>query len=755
MNEVYLLDLKNESMMPYPKREDDFTEPVKYTAWFERMVKKEIFAEDVFGFTECMEISKLKESVKRGGSFSYQFRLNSERGHIWWIVYHHASRDGSLIVLENIHKKRKKEWMEKSNEFYHWMRKRMTLMEKMEKEFGVLVLELKDGDKYKTKYISTEFKKALSGYYHKEISKHKKVVEEFIQSLLGRQREVTSEIEFIRIRMENDTSCWIQLYGKVFYTVSGRIFIYLMAVNAFDYQNSMSLHNLQDYVENYIFEWNIEDDKVEVSGPWDKKFADAGEEIHKGHEIEKYIYKNDLIKFQKISNLVLSGKSQEDILLRFYVKDGPKEYCWCTVSFISVMYDNNVPMFAIGRVKDIDTEVSRITKIPDMESKGERAEKNEQEYIEAVLSESAGTYLHALIAIDFKVLSGNKGEKIGITQNGEFKSDILSKKWVENFSEVLCPSDSLLLEGSVLYIFLYGIDRRPAELKAVRIRRFLEALGEGTVVTNMGLAMWPENGPGFGALKEAAYDALKTAPIRRADYSTSVGELQIDENKEGYSSVKLMDMMDEWYSSVRMNKQLQDQMELVESQLLLSQIKPHFIYNVLANIKALIYSDQDQAAECLVKLTRYLRGNFENFGKEDLYPFQQVLDTMDHYIELEKCRFGEKIRYIKEIDYSDFLFPYFILQPLVENAIRHGICKRDTPGTLGIKTYKEHGKIKIIIEDDGIGFELHGQKEREGRVGIGIKNVELRLKYLLEGKMSIESQIGKGTRIELIFPESS
>ena len=74
---------------------------------------------------------------------------------------------------------------------------------------------------------------------------------------------------------------------------------------------------------------------------------------------------------------------------------------------------------------------------------------------------------------------------------------------------------------------------------------------------------------------------------------------------------------------------------------------------------------------------------------------------------------------------------------------------------MGIKTYKEHGKIKIIIEDDGIGFELHGQKEREGRVGIGIKNVELRLKYLLEGKMSIESQIGQGTRIELIFPESS
>lgn len=744
--EAYFLDINEGSIKPFSKRKGKSNIPVKYEKWFQKMIDKKVCSFDVPKFREFMEFSKLKTLIKK--DFFFEFRVHKESGNEWMAVYHYAFQGESILVIKSIHEEMKWRSIQKRNKFYLWMRRRMGRMESMEKEYGVVVLEAQETG-YELRYISTPLRKALSGYYNKEVYKHQKQVEDFIERMLTGQKErCESEIEYMRIRMENDSTCWIQLYGKAFDTVSGRKFLYLMVTNAYDYRDKEGLQELKDYVEHYIFEWNIEEDTVEVSGIWEKKFVAAGEEIHKGHEIEKYIYPNDLLKFQKISNLVLSGESQEDILLRFYVKNQPKEYSWCTVSFISVLYDKNVPMFAIGRVKDIDNEISRVMGIPDQESGEARIERDEAVYIETVIETSTKEQQHALIAIEFKIWSRRSSDR-----GKEIQKDIIWKKWVEKFSEVLCPSDSLLLEGEILYVFLHNIDRKNSEIKAVRISRFLEAMGEGTISTKVGLVMWPKSGHTLDELKLKVYEALKNEPIRMQDYATSAGERQIDEHKEGYSQKKLTDLIDEWYTSVKINKQLQDQMDFVESQLLLSQIRPHFIYNVLANIKALIYKDKDRAGELVVRFSRYLRTNLENIGKEEAAPFPEILAVLRNYIELEKYRFEDKIIYREEVGYSDFYFPFFILQPLAENAIRHGICKKDRQGTLVIKTYEEDGTIHILIQDDGVGFKVGSDGKGRERYGIGIKNVELRLKYLVEGKMRIETEVGKGTTVELLIPK--
>lgn len=741
-----MLDVKKETMTPYPKRKGRPNTLTKYTEWYQIMIDKKIYISDIANFAKKMEFSTIKADAEKAKDFFCEFRVYRGTGYEWMGVYYFALQGKGLLIVKNIEEEMKQRSIRKRNKFYHWMRKRMALMESMKKEFGVVVLELKENG-YERRYVSGPLKKALRGYYHKEARRHQKQVEDFLQKMLsGQNGPRESEIEYMRIRMENDTSCWLQLYGKVFDTISGKKLLYLMIVNAYDYQEKEGIKELRDYVENYIFEWNIEEDTVEVSGLWEQKFEALGEERHEGHEIERYIYPNDLVKFRKISNLVLSGESQEDILLRFYVKNKPKEYSWCTVSFISVMYDNNVPMFAIGRVKDIDNEISRVMGLPVQESGAGRIERDEAVYIETVVEKSTKEQQHALIAIEFKIFSRRSSDK-----GKEIQKDIISKKWVENFLEVLCPSDSLLLEGELLYVFLYDMDRRSAEIKAARITRFLEAMGEGTITTQSGMAVWPENGESLKELKTAAYEALRKEPIRKRDYAATVGEQQEGKHKKWYSPEKLTDMIDEWYNSVRMNRQLQEQMDLVESQLLLSQIRPHFIYNVLANIKALIYRDKEKAGELVVRFGRYLRTNLENIGKEELVPFPDILKVLRNYIELEKYRFDEKIIYREEIAYKDFSFPYFILQPLVENAIRHGICKKEEPGTLVIRTYEAVGKIHIFIEDDGIGFETGGGKDNGETYGIGIQNVKLRLKYLVEGTMCIESAVGEGTTVELVI----
>lgn len=179
------------------------------------------------------------------------------------------------------------------------------------------------------------------------------------------------------------------------------------------------------------------------------------------------------------------------------------------------------------------------------------------------------------------------------------------------------------------------------------------------------------------------------------------------------------------------------------------QIKSHFIFNVLNAISGMCKYDPQKADETIVRFSRLLRVNMDVVEHDYLSPFDDVVDNLENYIELEKIRFGEKINFKRELYFSDFRFPTLILQPLVENSIRHGIAPKEDSGTILLKSYEKDDYIYIVVEDDGIGFDYDSPKNKES---IGLNNIKYRLKYTINGSLDIKSKPGVGTIATIRIP---
>lgn len=185
--------------------------------------------------------------------------------------------------------------------------------------------------------------------------------------------------------------------------------------------------------------------------------------------------------------------------------------------------------------------------------------------------------------------------------------------------------------------------------------------------------------------------------------------------------------------------------------LMLSQIQPHFLYNTLNTITALCRSNPKLAEETTIKLSKYLRENMYSIGENDTNTFFQELEHTNIYLEIEKLRFGNRLKVKYDIKTSDFNMPVLSLQPIVENAVKHGICKKIEGGTIKISTEKRGNDSIVTIADNGVGFELEKILD-DGNPHIGIENVKERLKIILKAEMEIKSLVGIGTTIKIIIP---
>lgn len=185
--------------------------------------------------------------------------------------------------------------------------------------------------------------------------------------------------------------------------------------------------------------------------------------------------------------------------------------------------------------------------------------------------------------------------------------------------------------------------------------------------------------------------------------------------------------------------------------LMLSQIQPHFLYNTLNTITALCRSNPKLAEETTVKFSQYLRENMYNMKENDIHPFFQELEHTNIYLEIEKLRFGDRLKVEYDIKSNDFNIPVLTLQPIVENAVKHGICKKINGGTIKISTEKKGNDNLIIIADDGIGFEVESVLNNEDS-HIGLQNVRERLKIILNADIDIQSLVGIGTTIKIKIP---
>ncbi len=197
---------------------------------------------------------------------------------------------------------------------------------------------------------------------------------------------------------------------------------------------------------------------------------------------------------------------------------------------------------------------------------------------------------------------------------------------------------------------------------------------------------------------------------------------------------------------------LEDEQRLKDAnvKIMVSQIQPHFIYNTLSSISTLIPLDQARAQKALDDFTEYLRMNFSTLTETNLVSFGDELKHIQTYIELEKMRFNERLHVNYDIKVSSFCVPPLSIQPLVENAIKHGILKKVEGGTLLIKTYETENSYVVEVIDDGVGFNIQDIDFKSNN-HIGLNNVKHRITSMCKGEMNIFSEINKGTTIVVKF----
>lgn len=179
-----------------------------------------------------------------------------------------------------------------------------------------------------------------------------------------------------------------------------------------------------------------------------------------------------------------------------------------------------------------------------------------------------------------------------------------------------------------------------------------------------------------------------------------------------------------------------EQMDDLQTEILLSQIRPHFVYNTLTIIKHLCKKDPQTAAETIDEFARYLRGNLDSLTGSKKILFSQEFNHVKSYLAIEQKRFGKRIQVDYDIQEADFFVPVLTLQPIVENAVKHGIMSREQGGTIRISTGRYDTGYWIAVEDDGVGYLPQTKKETKNRdqiVHAGLSNVTRRVESMCGG----------------------
>jgi two-component system LytT family sensor kinase len=211
-----------------------------------------------------------------------------------------------------------------------------------------------------------------------------------------------------------------------------------------------------------------------------------------------------------------------------------------------------------------------------------------------------------------------------------------------------------------------------------------------------------------------------------------------------------------WNSNRNEKKLEQQQLRLNEARLaaLSRQINPHFLFNTLNSVASLIRVHPEEARQVVYKLSKILRRLLRQ--QDNLTPLGEELSFIEDYLAIEMVRFGDKLRFEKDVDPAtlDLLVPSMLLQPLVENSVRHGLSSKVGGGTVCVRSRLAGERLQVVVEDDGVGIP-EAKLATLFEQGIGVSNVNERLKVLFGGdyKMWIDSRPGEGTSTGIEIPE--
>ena len=252
---------------------------------------------------------------------------------------------------------------------------------------------------------------------------------------------------------------------------------------------------------------------------------------------------------------------------------------------------------------------------------------------------------------------------------------------------------------------------------------------------------------------EKLTDAVKNAPAGDFRVTLAPEILQADD-EVGVLAQQFQHLMDQIDNLIHQELQGKLQAARARCRMLQAQIHPHFLYNTLGAIREMC--DDPEAKKAIGRFTRYLQGNMDALTKSDTIPFAVELEHTKAYLELEQLRFESALCVVYDIACTDFELPTLTVQPIAENAVRHGARSGEKDvGTVTIATREFPDRYEVTVTDDGPGFDPeHLTPKDDGRAHIGIQNVRERLRDICAGELRIESEIGKGTTVTLLLPKA-
>ncbi len=200
-------------------------------------------------------------------------------------------------------------------------------------------------------------------------------------------------------------------------------------------------------------------------------------------------------------------------------------------------------------------------------------------------------------------------------------------------------------------------------------------------------------------------------------------------------------------------EELKKELESSRIKVMINQMQPHFLYNALSAIQTIVKTDPDYAYHLLYDFTVHLRSSIKALSSDAPIPFRDELKNTKAYLNIERMRFGDSLQVSYEIDCDDFSVIPLSIQPLAENAARHGIYpKAEEGGTVTVRTYETVDAYVVEIEDDGVGFNAYDALAKESD-SVGLKSLIFRLKSLMDADVAIDSRLGVGTRVTVTIPK--
>ena len=351
-------------------------------------------------------------------------------------------------------------------------------------------------------------------------------------------------------------------------------------------------------------------------------------------------------------------------------------------------------------------------------------------------------------------ISSNKNSKTMAHNRNYFQMD------TPYFSNVKAPYTVLLVDDSdpLLKIMVDIIEAIPANVIAVRdgneALSIMKANAQIDLVV-VDLVMPKMSGYELSKVLRENYSIVDLPILMMMDSSYQMDKINILQIGANDLISKPFDYaeFEARIKNLLMMKEAVNQSITMEVAFLQSQIKPHFLFNVLNTINALSYTDIEQSREVTENFADYLRSSFDFHNTSTLIPFEKEMQLIRSYVDIEKIRFRNRIHIHYDIKVKKFMVPPLIVQPLIENAIRHGISKRAAGGFLFFSVERKDEKIIITIEDTGVGMseevlaDIFSPADSEGHVGV--KNINKRLKYYYGTQLQITSKEDVGTKVVL------